>query len=143
MRHASRTLPLLALVLATTACATKSTTSPTVTGTPVLTQVPAPAPAFDPAGRWSVALVAQGQPLELTIELAKLEGDGNYGGTITSDVFPPMPISSAKLVGKRMVLTVPAPTGDQATLTMNFDGDLVSGDWAMPGDGGKLSGKRL
>ena len=130
MRHAPSVLLLIAL--SASACTTKQTTSTSVCGTP-----------FDPARRWSVALVAQGQPLDLTLTLVKGEGDGNYIGTITSDVLPPMPISSAKLTGKTMVLTVGTPDGDRATMNLAFDGDLLSGDWSMTGDGGKLSGKRL
>ncbi len=141
MRHAPSVLLLIAL--SASACTTKQTTSTSVSGTPVLTQMPAPEPAFDPAGRWSVALVAQGQPLDLTLTLVKGEGDGNYIGTITSDVLPPMPVASAKLTGKTMVLTVGTPDGDRATMNLAFDGDLLSGDWSMTGDGGKLSGKRL
>jgi hypothetical protein len=136
MPSATRSLlPLLAVALLASACTTRAT--------PRLEAVPAPAPAFDPSGRWSVALIAQGQSMELTLTLQKAEGDGNYAGTFTSDMFPPMPLTSAKLTGNKMVLTVPVPTGDMATMNMVFDGDLVSGEWSMPGDGSKLSGKRL
>lgn len=143
MRPTRSLLPLLALIAA--ACTTRATTSSTVTGTPRLEPVPAAAaaPAVDPTGRWSVALVAQGQNMELTLTLQKGEGDGVYTGNFTSDMFPPMPLTSAKLTGNKMVLTVPVPTGDMATMNLVFDGDIMTGEWSMPGDGSKLSGRRL
>jgi hypothetical protein len=136
MRSTRSLLPLLALIAS--ACTTRATTSSTVTGTPRLEPVPAPAaaPAIDPTGRWSVALVAQGQNMELTLTLQKGEGDA-------SDMFPPMPLTSAKLTGNKMILTVPVPTGDMATMNLVFDGDIMTGEWSMPGDGSKLSGRRL
>jgi hypothetical protein len=145
MRPSTRALlPLVAVALLASACTrTKTSTSTTVSGTPVLTQMPAPAPRFDPSGKWSVALIAQGQSLELTLSLEKKDDAGNYTGTFTSDMFPPMALTSAKLDGTKMVLTVPVPTGDLATMNLVFDGDLMSGEWSMPGDGSKLSGKRL
>jgi hypothetical protein len=138
-----RTLAVLAgAVLLSTACRTTSTTSTTLSGTPVLTQVPAPAPAVDPVGRWSLALVAQGQNLGLTMEVERISGN-DFKGTISSDMFPPMAFTNATLDGNRMVITAPSPTGDMATLDLRFNGDLIDGEWSMPGDGSKVSGKRM
>jgi hypothetical protein len=145
MRHGTRSFILLAAALLVSACASRSSTSTRVEGTPVLTQIPAPAPAsaaYDPAGKWSLALVAQGQAMELTMTLVR-NADGTYGGNFTSEVLPPMVITSAKLDGTRMVITLPVPTGDVATMNMTFAGDVLEGDWSMPGDGSKLSGKRI
>jgi hypothetical protein len=142
MRTGTRTFTLLAVALLASACARQTSTSTRVDGTPVVIPVPAPAGAYEPAGKWSIALVAQGQAMELTMNLVK-NPDGSYGGTFTSDMFPPMPISTAKLEGNKMVLTLAVPTGDMATMNMTFNGDLVEGDWTMPGDGSKLSGKRI
>jgi hypothetical protein len=38
---------------------------------------------------------------------------------------------------------VPAPTGDTATFDLLIDGDVISGDWSMPGMGSKVSGRRI
>lgn len=135
---------LAAAAMFTTACATKTSTSTTVSGTPVLTQVPAPvaAPAFNPAGKWLVTLVAQGQQMSLTMDLVK-NSDGTWGGSFTSDMFPPMTITKADLTGNKMVITIPVPTGDMATINITFDGDIFEGEWSMPGDGSKTSGRRL
>ena len=44
--------------------------------------------------------------------------------------------------GKRMVASFPVPTGDMGSMTLNFDGNIAEGEWSMPGDGSKVSGKR-
>lgn len=135
-----RTFAVLAgAVLLSTACRTTSSTATTVTGTPVLTQV---APAVNPVGRWSLALVAQGQNLGLTMDVERISGN-DYKGTLTSDAFPPMAFTKATLDGNRMVITAPAPTGEMATLDLRFNGDIIDGEWSMPGDGSKVSGRRM
>ncbi len=106
---------------------------------------PAPAPAavaVDPAGRWSVALVAQGQQFDFVMELNRT-GEGTYAGTVTSQAFPPMAISRATLTGNRLRFSVVAPTGDDASFDLVFEKDAFTGDWAMPGDGSKVSGRRI
>lgn len=133
-----RTFAVLAgAILLSTACRTTSTTATTVTGTPVVAQMP----VVNPAGRWSLALVAQGQNLALTMEVERITGN-DYKGTISSDMFPPMAFSKATLDGNRMIITAPSPTGDMATLDLRFNGDIIDGEWSMPGDGSKVSGKR-
>lgn len=133
-------IAIASVALLSVACKTTTSTTTTVSGTPVVQ--PAPAPAYSPAGTWSLGLVAQGQAIEVVMELAKLP-DGTWGGTLSSAAFPPMPISTAKLSGKQMLMTFPVPTGDVGSMTLNFDGDVVDGEWAMPGDGGKVSGKKM
>ncbi len=131
---------IAALALITSACATTSATTTTVEGTPVLQ--PAPAPPFSPAGKWSLGLVAQGQAMEVVMELSKLP-DGTWTGTLSSAAFPPIPISKATLTDKKMMMTFPVPTGDSGAMTLTFNGDLVEGEWSMPGDGSKVSGKKM
>lgn len=144
--------PLLPLVLLLAACQTTRSTATTVTGTPAVRPAPAattiaatspaPAPAaVQPAGKWLITLMAQGTPMDVQIELVRLD-DGSWAGTVTSVAFPPFPVSKAVLTGNKMVATLAIPTGDTATMTLEFDGDTVTGEWAMPGDGSRLSGKR-
>jgi hypothetical protein len=138
-----RTFAVLAgAVLLSTACRTTTTTTTTVSGTPVLTQVPAPAPAVDPVGRWSLALVAQGQNLGLTMDVERIAGN-DFKGVISSDLFPPIAFSKATLEGNRMLITAPSPTGDAATLDLRFIGDIIEGEWSMAGDGSRVSGRRV
>ena len=146
---------LLPLALLLTACQTSRSTSTTITGTPELRPAPAPAAttipatpavaaapaAVQPAGKWLITLTAQGSPMDVQVELIRLD-DGSWTGTVTSAAFPPFPVSKAVLTGNRMVATLAIPTGDTATMTLEFDGDSVTGEWAMPGDGSRLSGKR-
>ncbi|MBM3884519.1 MAG: hypothetical protein FJ361_01585 [Gemmatimonadetes bacterium] len=145
---------LLPIVLLLTACQTSRSTSATITGTPELRPAPAPAAttipatpaaaapaAVQPAGKWLITLSAQGSPMDVQVELIRLE-DGSWTGTVTSAAFPPFPVSKAVLTGNKMVATLAIPTGDTATMTLEFDGDTVTGEWAMPGDGSRLSGKR-
>lgn len=145
---AAATLALLA-----SACKTTSSTSTQVTGTPRLEPAPvaappaaAPAPAaaaYSPAGKWTVGIIAQGQAMEVTVDLVKL-ADGSWTGSIGTAQFGTIPMSKVEIVnnGKRMVANFPVPTGDVGTMTLNFDGNNAEGEWSMPGDGSKVSGKR-
>lgn len=133
----SRALPALAVLVVLGACA-KSTT-PAAAPPPA---VVAPAPAVNPAGRWTVALTAQGQPFDFVMELRQVNG-AEYGGVVSSQMFPPMNINKATLDGHRMKVSVTAPTGDEATFDILFEGDTFSGTWAMPGDGSRVSGRRM
>ena len=50
-------------------------------------------------------------------------------------------IGGAALWG--MAISLLVPTGEMAVLNLVFNGDALTGDWSMPGDGGKLTGKRM
>ncbi|HET8770316.1 MAG TPA: hypothetical protein VFM71_04955 [Gemmatimonadaceae bacterium] len=134
---------LTALTLASAACTTQRTTSTTVTGTPVLQPAPVPveAAAVNPAGQWTISLVAQGEPMDLAMDLRGV--DGVYSGTMSNPMLPPMQFKDAKLDGNRMAISLLVPTGEMAVLNLVFNGDELTGDWSMPGDGGKLTGKRM
>ncbi len=140
----------LAAVL-TLASACKSVTP--VSSAPAPAPVPAPAPApaavaapaaatVDPTGKWSVALTAQGQAFDFVMELRRISG-AEFGGVVTSQAFPPMNVNKATLSGNTMKLTVTAPTGDEATFNLVFEGNTLTGDWSMPGDGSRVSGRRM
>lgn len=149
----------LALTILAGACTSATTTTTTVTGTPVrvsaptaitgaATPAPAAAPAApaaaaaDPVGRWTVSLSVQGQTMDMVMELAKLP-DGNFGGLITSAAFPPVPVSKAILTGKKLAITIAVPTGEEGKIDVEINGDELSGEWSMPGDGSKVSGRRV
>lgn len=145
-RHAA----LAGLALLAGACKTTTSTTTQITGTPRLEPVPqqaaaapapAPATAWSPAGKWTVGLVAQGQNMEVTLELVKL-ADGTWSGMIGTAQFGTIPLSKVTVTGKQMVASFPVPTGDMGTMTLNFDGEIAEGEWSMPGDGSKVSGKR-
>lgn len=133
-----RSAVLAGLGLTAAACATSTATTTTVSGTPVVQAVP----AVDPAGRWGLTLMAQGQNLDLVMELTRRTGN-EFGGTITSQVFPPIDIAKATLTGDRLLISATAPTGDVATLNLVIAGDVLDGEWSMAGDGSRVRGRRL
>lgn len=139
---------IAAILALTTACSSASTTSaPASAPAPMAAPTPAPAavaaPAsVDPSGKWSVALTAQGQAFDFVMELRRISGP-EFGGVVTSQAFPPMNVNKATLTGNTMKLTVTAPTGDEATFNIVFEGSTLSGDWSMPGDGSRISGRRM
>ncbi len=139
-----RIVTLAGLALLATACKSTTTTSTVVTGTPVVQAAPAapaPAPAVNPAGKWMLGLVAQGQAMEVTLDLVKLP-DGTWSGSIGTAAFGTIGLSKATLEGKVLTATFPVPTGDTGTMVLTINGDMVDGEWSMPGDGSKVTGKR-
>ena len=143
----TRSFAALAGVLAlTTAC---SSASSTTTAAPAPAPAPAaaapvraPAAAVNPVGRWTVALTAQGQAFDMVMELRLIQGD-EFGGVINSQAFPPIPINKATRTGNSMRIAITAPTGDEAIINITFEGDTFSGEWSMPGDGSRVSGRRI
>lgn len=122
------------LLLAGTACSSPSATAGAAPAAVA-------APAVNPTGRWNVALTAQGQPFDFVMELRQVDGN-QYGGVVTSQMFPPMNINRATLNGNQMRISVTAPTGDEAIFNITFEGDAFTGDWSMPGDGSRVTGRR-
>ncbi|WKW13129.1 hypothetical protein Strain138_002444 [Pseudogemmatithrix spongiicola] len=138
-------LALTGILVLSAACASApASTTPqpaAAPATPAAMAAPAPA-AVNPVGRWTVALTAQGQAFDFVMDLRHVSGD-DYTGSINSQAFPPMPINSAKRSGNAMVIKITAPTGDEATINIVFEGDVLSGEWSMPGDGSRVSGRRI
>jgi hypothetical protein len=134
---------LAGVLLLSTACAKASTSTETAPAPAAAAAAPAPARAVvNPVGRWTVALTAQGQAFDMVMELRAIQGD-EFGGVINSQAFPPIPINKATRTGNSMVIKITAPTGDEATININFEGDTFTGDWSMPGDGSRVSGRRI
>ena len=135
-----RTLGALAGVLVlSTACAKASST----TETAPMPVAAAPAPALvNPVGRWSVALTAQGQTFDMVMDLRAVQGD-EFTGVLNSQALPSIPINKATRTGNSIRISITAPTGDEATINITFEGDTFSGDWSMPGDGSRVSGRRV
>lgn len=132
---------LLGLATLAAACAPMAGNTTTAPVSVPVASAPA-APAVNPVGRWTVALTAQGQAFDFVMDLRHVSGD-DYTGAINSDAFPPMPINSAKRSGNAMLIKITAPTGDEATINIVFEGDVFSGEWSMPGDGSRVSGRRI
>ena len=137
MRNGSLSL-LLAAVLLATAC--RSAAPPAPAPTPAVV-APTP-PPVDAAGRWALILEAQGQSIEVLLDLHKIS-EGEYGGSASSQVFPPVQLTKATLTGNRLMIQSPSPTGDVATFNLTIEGDLMIGDWSMPGMGSRVTGRRI
>jgi hypothetical protein len=140
-----RTIGALAGVLVlSTACAKASTMPASGSAPAPAAAMPAPpAPALvNPVGRWTVALTAQGQAFDMVMELRAVEGN-EFTGAIMSQAFGQIPISKATRTGNSMVIKIAVPTGDEGTINITFEGDTFSGDWSMPGDGSRVSGRRI
>lgn len=145
----TRSAIALAAVLTLAAACKSATPAPSTAPAPMPAPTPAPTPApapaaatVDPTGKWSVALTAQGQAFDFVMELRRI-GGAEFGGVVTSQAFPPMNVNKATLSGNMMKLTVTAPTGDEATFNIVFEGNVLTGDWSMPGDGSRISGRRM
>ena len=144
------------MFLLLTACGTAACASPASTGAasspaPIvpttgqqssMPSAPPPVADIDPVGSYAVNLTAQGNPITVNAKIEK-RPDGTYGGIVTSDVAPPLPITSVRVKGKTMRVAVNGPDGVEAILNLSLDGDLVSGDWKMGSDGSAVSGKKL
>lgn len=141
LRSAFALMGVLSLAAACAPATVATTPAPAPAAAPAAVAAPAPA-AANPVGRWTVALMAQGQAFDFVMELRHVSGD-DYTGQVTSQAFPPMGINSAKRSGNAMVIKVTAPTGDEATFNVVIEGDVLSGEWSMPGDGSRVSGRRI
>lgn len=138
-----RTVAALAgALLLSTACAKSSTGSAAGAAPMPVAEMPAAPALVNPVGRWTVALTAQGQAFDMVMELRAVEGN-EFTGSIMSQAFGQIPITKATRTGNSMVIKIAVPTGDEGTININFEGDTFSGDWSMPGDGSKVSGRRI
>ncbi|MEI6813207.1 MAG: hypothetical protein WCL36_03415 [bacterium] len=140
--HTRRLFTLLAL-LTVAAQASAQGADPAKPATPPAAPAAPAAPAeLNPVGSYVVNLTAQGNPMALTAKIEK-KSDGTFAGVVMSDVFPPMPITSVKVAGAKITVTITAPDGSEATINMEVKGDDITGDWSMPNDGSRIAGKKL
>lgn len=140
--HTSRLLTLVALLTVAAQASAQGSDPAKPTAPPVPPAAGAPAAEVNPVGSYVVNLTAQGNPIALTAKIEK-KSDGTFAGVVMSDVFPPMPITSVKVAGAKITMTITAPDGSEATITMELKGDDITGDWSMPNDGSRIVGKKL
>lgn len=135
-----RSAAALLLALAA-ACAAPA--EPASTPAPASTaSMPAPAPAgaLNPVGRYEFNTIVNGQPMSGTMTV---EGQpGAYTGRLESNVIPQAPITGVTVNGQQMVVIVQVPQGDVA-ITMNMNGNAFTGNWAIAGDTGEISGRKV
>ena len=95
----------------------------------------------DPAGTYTTYLTAQGTAMTTVTKIEK-RADGTYGGTVTGDGIPPLPVNSVTVTRNRIHLSVSAPDGSEALIDMWLTGEDFTGEWSMAGDGSKITGKK-
>lgn len=143
-----RRLTIVAVL--TAAC---SSAAPTPAPTPAPAAAPAraaaPAPALAPApapepvnavGSYSFATDLNGTPVAGTLVLTRT--NGTWGGKMTSDVFPELPVTAVTVEGKTVKVTADTPNGS-VQIVMTFAGDDYTGTWELGGQTGNVSGKRI
>ena len=128
---------LLPIALVIAACAS-SQPEPVVTPAP--TPQPVVAVVLDPAGSYEFATAVDGQIVSGTMSITGASGD--YKGRILSNLFPEIPITSAAVEGQNMIIRGNMPDGE-LTLNLKFDGPNFTGNWALGGQSGEFSGKKL
>ncbi|MDA1081126.1 MAG: hypothetical protein O2973_05510 [Gemmatimonadetes bacterium] len=98
---------------------------------------------IDATGTYSVSLAYGGQPVGVTLEIAK-QADGSLGGAIYADQVPAVPLTSVTVTGNRVQASLVTPDGANATLDFTIEGAALKGKWsASNGDGSEISGTKL
>ncbi len=98
--------------------------------------------AIDPTGLYTINFMTQGSPMTLTLRIDKKDS-GGYGGQMTGENLPPLPITSIKVSGNSVKITFTAPDNTEGTINFVLASDnTISGEWMMTGDGSKISGKK-
>lgn len=148
-----RSLLLAATTTLTAACAGGSAagTAPAPAPAPAATtvmqqaaQAEPPKPRdIDPTGSYGVQLTYGGMPINLTLYLAKRD-DGSWGGSITADQVPTIPLANVTLSGKTVTASLTSPDGAGVTMEFTIEGADLTGSWrGTNGDGSAMTGKKL
>jgi hypothetical protein len=137
------------LVLA--AAATVASAAPRLVFSQAIPDKPAPAtpPAaavdttkdIDPVGTYTTYLTVQGNAFTSVAKIEK-RADGTYGGTVTGEGIPPLPVNSVTVTKNKIHLSISAPDGSEALIDMIVVGNDITGSWSMAGDGSKLTGTK-
>jgi hypothetical protein len=120
-------------------------TAPAAPATAARGATPAPAPAPAPAalnavGTYSFATEVNGTPVAGTLVVTR--ANNVWGGKLTSDVFPEIPVTGVVVEGQTMKIAAESPNGS-VSIIMNFSGNDYTGTWELGGLTGPVSGKRI
>ncbi|MCU0624270.1 MAG: hypothetical protein MUF53_10495 [Gemmatimonadaceae bacterium] len=99
---------------------------------------PAPAPAVNAVGSYTFATEVNGTPVAGTLVITRT--NGTWGGKMTSDVFPELPVTAVSIEGQMVKVTTP---NGAVLIVMTFAGDDYTGTWELGGQTGAVSGKRI
>lgn len=67
--------------------------------------------------------------------------EGSYSGQITSDMLPPISITSVEVVDNLVTVIAAGPEGE-LYIQMTMDGAAFTGSWSMGGMGGSFEGRK-
>lgn len=96
-----------------------------------------PSAYFDPIGTYSMTITDDGEEVDVSMEI---RGEpGAYGGTISASTRPSVDISTVTATADQMTVTAVITSG-VLVIRLRVDGDSVSGDWSLRGDGGTATG---
>ena len=96
--------------------------------------------ALNPVGNYEFATEVNGSPMKGSLVING--STGAYGGKMTSDIMPELPITSVVVDGQLVKMLADTPNGT-VTIMLTFTGDTFTGNWELGGQGGNLSGKRI
>lgn len=91
-------------------------------------------------GAYTFVTDVNGTPVSGTLVITR--DNGTWGGRMTSDVFPQLPVTSVGVEGQTVRVTADTPNGS-VQIVMNFVGDDYSGTWELGGQQGAVTGKRI
>jgi hypothetical protein len=94
----------------------------------------------DPIGSYDLTVTVQGAATQAVVTIVK-QSDGTTGGTVNT-AQGSFPITSVKVAGNNITVTIGLGENGEASLHLVLDGDAVTGDWAMANDGSKITGKK-
>ena len=109
------------------------------------TTLSAPRPAqdttFKPDGSYALDLAVGGQAMSMTFTVEK-KMDGSFAGVFKHAEMGEFATTSFKVEGRKISMGIVTPGGPATvTLTVNKE-NVVDGEWAMEGDGSRISGKK-
>ena len=96
---------------------------------------------IDPVGRFDYTSTANGQPVNGSLTIARNENAYTVvmtTGGMTRDIL----FQDARLEGNRLTATTQTPAGASVALHVRFEGDAITGDWALGPQTGTLRGTR-
>lgn len=96
---------------------------------------------FKPDGSYTLDVAVGGQAMTMTF-LVEKKSDGTYTGVFKHVELGEIPTTNFKVEGRKLSMGIVTPGGPgTVTLTVNKE-NVVEGEWAMEGDGSKISGKK-
>ncbi len=101
---------------------------------------PAGPPPFDPIGSYTYTAYMEGQPLPGTMTI--VQGEDGYEGTIQSDVFPPISITSVVVEGQTGLIEAAGPAGPIVIEFVATEA-MIEGTWVMGEEGGGFSAIKI